>query len=129
MDDRQKIVLKKFENEDVPTIYDIPEFKERDFADRSFAIAVAKQYPFYTDQYDVELFTKPFVKELTESAKIYFATRAIEGVYKTMEEYKEDYDAFDQMLTEKVATRAAMQEKVSKVKKNIKKQEESKRSK
>ena len=42
MDDRQKLVLKKFENEDIPTIYDIEEFRERDFADRSFAIAVAK---------------------------------------------------------------------------------------
>lgn len=126
MDDRQKTVLKKFEKE--PVVFNIPEFKERDFADREFTLALAKLYPFYTEEFDFELFTKPYVKELMESAKIYLSTRAIEGVYKTMEEYREDYDAFDKMLTEKVATRAAMQEKVSKVKKTLS-QQETKRSK
>ncbi len=127
MDDRQKLILKKFEKE--PEIYAIPEFKEKDFADREFTLALAKMYPFYTENFDFELFTKPYVKELIESAKIYLSTRAIEGVYSSMEEYKEDYEAFDSMLTEKVATRTAMQERVSKVKKSLVKQEETKRSK
>ena len=118
MDDRLKRVLQKeLELGDIDLV---DEFRETDMNKRDFTLALAKQYPFQVDRYDFQLFTKPYVTQLIENAKIYFAGQTQKGVYATVEEYQNDFALFEEMMLEKVASRKAFIEESRILKEDIK---------
>ena len=110
MNERQKIVLQKAG--EIGDVHLVPEFRESDMKDRAFTLEYAKQYPYEVDEYDFQLFTKPYVKQLMENAKIYFADQAKKGVYSTIDEYNVDFKTFEDMMLEKVAARQAYREDI-----------------